>query len=312
MSPAEPDARLLRLEWTVIRRLDGLLQGDYRTLFRGVGLDLADLREYQIFDDVRHIDWNVSARLGVPHVRRFNEEREVSAWFLIDTSPSVDFGSAMRRKREVAADFVGTLARILTRHGNRVGALFYGEDVDAFVPARSGRRHVLHLLTSLAARPRLERSGPTQLARLLSRAGQVLQRRSAVFVVSDFISEAGWGPALGHLARRHEVLAVRLHDPLETRLPDLGLINLQDAESGDQIVVDLHDHAFRRRFEAQAIERENQLRASLQDAGVDALELSTAEELVEALLRFADLRRRSESLRTGGTSRPGRRSGGSV
>src|SRR5512137_2396161 len=124
-SAPTPEQVLRRLEWTVVRRLDGALHGDYRTLFRGFGLDLADLREYQYQDDVRHIDWNVTARLQTPYVREFNEERELCAWFLLDFSPSVDFGSQRVRKRAVSVDFVTVLARLLTRHGNRAGALFY-------------------------------------------------------------------------------------------------------------------------------------------------------------------------------------------
>ncbi len=147
---------LKKLEWTVIRRLDGLLHGDYRTLFRGFGLDLADLREYQYHDDVRHIDWNVTARLQTPYVREYNEDRDVNAWFLLDLSPSVDFGSGEVRKRSVANDFVAVLARVLTRHGNRVGALLYSDKVDTVIPARSGRRHVLHLMGSMAKRPQLQ------------------------------------------------------------------------------------------------------------------------------------------------------------
>ena len=150
-----------------MRRLDGLLQGDYRTLFRGFGLDLADLREYQYGDDVRHIDWNVTARLQTPYVREYHEDREVTAWFLLDLSPSVDFGSGEVRKRNVSADFVAVLARLLTRHGNRVGALFYGEEVDRMVPARSGRRHVLQLLHAMLARPEPQRNLPTDLGELL-------------------------------------------------------------------------------------------------------------------------------------------------
>src|SRR5687768_1121565 len=138
MSTSAPTAEsvLRRLEWTVLRRLDGLLHGNYRTLFRGFGLDLADLREYQYHDDVRYIDWNVTARLNTPFVREYNEERELTAWFLLDLSPSVDFGSTLVKKQTVSAEFVTVLARILTRHGNRVGALFYGGGVDTVIPAR--------------------------------------------------------------------------------------------------------------------------------------------------------------------------------
>jgi uncharacterized protein (DUF58 family) len=285
---------LRRLEWTVIRRLDGLLQGDYRTLMRGTGLDLADLREYQHHDDVRHIDWNVTARLQVPHVRVFTEDREMTAWFVLDLSRSVDFGSGTRAKREISAGFVGVLARLLTRHGNRVGALVYGNDLEAVIPPRSGRQHVLHLLHSMERRAAALRPGRgmTRLDDLLKSAATLMPRRSTVFVVSDFLSEPGWEKPLGLLAQRHEVLAVRLYDPLELELPDLGLVPLTDAETGEQLWVDTHDAGFRKRFARIAAEREATLRSALGKAGVDALELSTADDLVESIVRFADMRKR--------------------
>jgi uncharacterized protein (DUF58 family) len=300
-SPARnPEAVLRRLEWTVIRRLDGLLQGDYRTLFRGFGLDLADLREYQYGDDVRHIDWNVTARLQTPYVREYHEDREVTAWFLLDLSPSIDFGSGEVRKRSVSADFVAVLTRILTRHGNKVGALFYGEDVDAMIPARTGRRHVLQILHSMLARPVPKRNAPTDLGQLLAAAAHFMKRRSLVFVVSDFFSLPGWEQKLGQLAQRHEIVAVRLHDPLEANLPDIGMLVVQDAETGEQIFVDTHDRAFRKRFTAAAQKREAQLRAAFRDAGIDALELSTEDDLVDAIRRFADMRKRRSRLAAGG------------
>jgi uncharacterized protein (DUF58 family) len=295
-----PDAVLRRLEWTVLRRLDGVLHGDYRTLFRGHGLDLADLREYAWGDDVRHIDWNVTARLQTPYVREFNEEREVAAWFLVDLSPSVEFGSQPQKKREVATEFVGALARILTRHGNRVGAMLYSDRVDTVVPARSGRHHVLRLLHLLQNRPALATSGATDLADLLDTAWRVAPRRSVVFVVSDFISRPGWEEPLARLARRHDVVAVRLYDPMEMDLPDLGLLLVEDAETGEQIFVDTHDKAFRKRFAMLAEEREQALRTAFARAGVDALELATDDDLVDAILRFADLRKRRSQLATGG------------
>src|SRR5579871_4118485 len=187
-SPHDPEAVLRRLEWTVLRRLDGLLHGDYRTLFRGFGLDLADLREYQYHDDVRRIDWNVTARLQTPFVREYNEDRDITAWFLLDLSPSLDFGSQLRKKRALSLEFVAALARLLTRHGNRVGALFYGDRVDHMIPARSGRRHVLHLLETMQSRPETSLSGETRLDDLLRTAHQAIARRSLVFVVSDFFS----------------------------------------------------------------------------------------------------------------------------
>jgi len=298
--PRNPEHLLRRLEWTVIRRLDGLLHGDYRTLFRGFGLDLADLREYQYHDDVRYIDWNVTARLQTPYVREYNEDREVTAWFLLDLSPSVDFGSEEVKKRSVSTEFVTVLARLLTRHGNRVGALFYGSDVDTVIPARSGRRHVLHILHRLLNRPPPSRSAATNLKDLLQTAFQVMRRRSVVFVVSDFISAPGWGAPLAHLAQRHEIVAVRVYDPLERELPDLGLLVIQDSETGEQLFVDTHDRGFRKRFAAAAERREHEVRAAFREAGVDALELATTDDLVDAILRFADLRKRRSQLAGGG------------
>jgi uncharacterized protein (DUF58 family) len=297
----DPEKILLRLEWTIIRRLDGLLHGDYRSLFRGFGVDLADLREYQYHDDVRHIDWNVTARLQTPYVRVYNEDRDVTAWFLLDLSPSISFGSERVQKRSVAIDFVAVLARLLSRHGNPVGALFYGDRVDTVIPARFGRRHVLHILSRMLSRPERPRSAPTNLKDLLQTGHQIIPRRSLVFVVSDLISTPGWEEPLALLARRHEMVAVRLYDPLEMELPDLGLLVFQDAESGEQAWVDTHDRGFRKRFAAAAERRETALRSALGDAGVDTLELSTTDDLIDAILRFADLRKRRRQLSAGGS-----------
>ena len=297
---AGADKILRRLEWTVLRRLDGLLHGDYRTLFRGFGLDLADLREYQYNDDVRHIDWNVTARLQTPYVREYYEDREVTAWFLLDLSPSLDFGSREVRKRQLSAEFVAVLARLLTRHGNRVGAVIYGDSVDTVIPARSGRRQVLHILHRMLSRPTAAKGKSTDLSEFMQSAFQLMQRRSLVFVVSDFISAPGWGGPLAHLAQRHEALAVRLYDPLEMELPDLGMLVVQDAETGEQLFVDTHDRGFRKRFAEAAARREAEVREAFRGAGVDALELSTDDDLVDALLRFADLRKRRSQLAAGG------------
>ena len=298
-SPDNPERILRRLEWTVIRRLDGMLYGDYRTLFRGSGLDLADLREYQYHDDVRHIDWNVTARLQTPYVREYHEDREVTAWFLLDLSPSVEFGSQIK-KRSISTEFVTLLARLLTRQGNRVGALFYGDHVDTVIPARGGRRHVLSLLHRLLARPEMPRSGGTDLREFLRTAFQAMRRRSIVFIVSDFFSAPGWAEPLAMLAQRHEVVAVRLFDPLERELPDLGMLVMQDSETGEQLFVDTHDRTFRRRFASVAGRRERELRNALGRAGVDCLELATDGDLVDAILRFADLRKRRSRLAGGG------------
>jgi len=301
--PRNPELILKRLEWTVIRRLDGLLHGDYRTLFRGFGLDLADLREYQYHDDVRHIDWNVTARLDTPYVREYHEDRDVTAWFLLDLSPSIDFGSREVKKRSVSSEFVTVLARLLSRHGNRVGALFYGDRVDNVIPAKSGRRHVLHILHAMLTRPEVKLSAGTDLKVLLQTAFGLMKRRSLVFVVSDFVSAPGWEEPLARLSLRHELTAVRLYDPLEMELPDLGMVTVQDAETGEQVLVDTHDRRFRKRFAFIAEQREKALRSAFRQAGVDALELSTDDDLVDTVLRFADLRKRRSQL-AGGAGRP--------
>jgi uncharacterized protein (DUF58 family) len=297
-----PESLLKRLEWTVLRRLDGLLQGDYRTLFRGHGLDLADLREYQYGDDVRRIDWNVTARLQTPYVREYHEDREITAWFLLDLSASVDFGSRRVKKRAVSESFVALLARLLTRHGNRVGALLYGNEVDGVIPARGGRRHVLHLLHAMQTRKPAPHPSATDLRELLKAAAHMVRRRSLVFILSDFISEPGWEDLLGYLAQRHEVVAIRLYDPLEAELPDLGLLPFRDAETGETLLVDTHDKGFRKRFAAASRKRERRLREAFANAGVDCLELSTGDDLVDAIHRFAQLRKRRS--RTAFSSNP--------
>ena len=295
----DPESVLRRLEWTVIRRLDGILQGDYRTLFRGFGLDLADLREYQPHDDVRYIDWNVTARLQTPHVREFQEDREVAAWFLLDLSDSVDFGSQNTRKLTVSAEFVTVLARLLTRCGNRVGALVYRNGTGGVIPPRGTRRHVLYLLDRMRRREGSGASKETDLSELLEQAQRVIKQRSVVFFVSDFISKPGWAQGLTLLARRHEVVAVRLYDPVEVEIPDLGFVVLQDAETGEQMYLDTGDGNFRRRFAEAAARREAALRGALAEAGVDCLELATDDRLVEALLRFVALRKQRSRLASG-------------
>ena len=307
--PARPDPQkvLRRLEWTVIKRLDGQLQGDYRSLFRGAGLVLADLREYQSHDDVRHIDWNVTARMQTPYVREHQEDREVAAWFLVDMSGSVHFGSGAVSKRQLAAEAVTVLARLLSQHGNRVGImLFSGTQVRAevVVPARSGRRHLLHVLQLMlsdlpTAGTQPTAGATTDLRVLLSQAQAVIRRRASIFLVSDFITQPDWHAPLSQLARRHEVVAIRLRDRLEQEIPNLGLLLMQDAETGEQLLVDGNDAGFRARFAHIATERENLLRQGLTRAGVDCLELTTDEPLDQAILRFTQLRKRASQMAQG-------------
>ncbi len=284
---ATPERVLQRIDWQVIRRLDGLLQGDYRSLFYGFGVDFADLREYQPEDDIRYIDWNVTARMDTPYVRKYVEDREIIAWFLLDLSPSVDFGSLQSQKRTVLIDLVTMLARLLTRHGNRVGAIFYSSRIEQTIPARGGRIQVLRLVNDLLKQPRLQRAPFTDLSPLFEGGLRFIKKRSLVFIVSDFISAPGWERPLSLLNQRHEVLAVRLWDPREVELPDVGLIIMEDAETGEQLYVDTHDRKFRLRFIEAARQREATINEAFKHAGVDALSLSTEEDLVRAIVRFA-------------------------
>ena len=293
---ATPDRILQRLDWQVIRRLDGLLQGDYRSLFYGYGVDFADLREYQPEDDIRYIDWNVTARMDTPYVRQYVEDREVTAWFLLDLSPSVDFGTTLTQnlKRTVLIDFVTTLARLLTRHGNRVGAMFYDgltPHIARTIPARGGRIQVLRLVNDLLKQPRLTHAPFTDLTPLLTGGLHAIKTRSLVFVISDFISAPGWERPLSLLNQRHEVLAIRLWDPREIDLPDIGAVYIEDAETGEQLYVDTHDRKFRARFAEAARRREAALTEAFKHAGVDALSLATNDDLVRAIVRFAAQRR---------------------
>ncbi|MCI0554967.1 MAG: DUF58 domain-containing protein [Anaerolineae bacterium] len=292
-SATTPERILLRLDWNVIRRLDGLLQGDYRTLFYGFGVDFADLREYQPQDDIRYIDWNVTARMDTPYVRQYVEDREITGWFLLDLSPSVDFGAVQTQneKRTMLVDFVTVIARLLTRHGNRVGAMMFGEKIQHTVPARGGRMQVLRLINDLLKQPRLSRAPLTNLKVLFEGALNSIKRRSLIFIISDFISEPGWEKPLSLLNQRHEVLAIRLWDPREVELPDIGMVVMEDAETGEQLFVDTHDPKFRQRFFEVAKQREDALNQAFKRAGVDALSLSTDDDLVRAIVRFAKQRK---------------------
>jgi uncharacterized protein (DUF58 family) len=288
-SALTPERVLQRLDWQVIRRLDGLLQGDYRSLFYGFGVDFADLREYQANDDIRYIDWNVTARMQTPYVRQYTEDREVSAWFLLDMSPSLDFGTSQMQseKRALLINFTSVLARLLTRHGNRVGAMMFGSGLQKTIPARGGRMQVLRLINDMLNQPRLSKVPQTDLKLFLKAALNSIKRRSLIFVVSDFISSPGWESPLSLLAQRHEVIAIRLVDPVEMHLPDVGIMVMEDAETGDQMYVDTHDKKFRQRFESMMREREENLKQAFKRAGVDALTLSTEDDMVRSIVRFA-------------------------
>ena len=286
-----PERLLRRLEWRVLRRLDGRLQGDYRTIFRGTGVDFAELREYQYGDDLRHVDWNVTARTATTHVREYVEDREVTAWLLLDGSASMDFGPVDRRKHVVLTEVAAAVAQLLSRGGNRVGAVVFDSCVRETIPPRQGRNQVLRILSRLM-RPHAGSPGTTDMAVALRAALGILRRRSLVVIVSDFLSEPGWQGPLRQLARRNDVVAVQVVDRREFELPPAGMIYVEDAETGEVIFVDTDDPGFQQRLRAGADERQAALVADLRSAGLDLFTVSTDEDLVRALFRIVALRRR--------------------
>jgi uncharacterized protein (DUF58 family) len=297
-SAATPERVLQRLDCQDIRRLDGLLQGNYRSLFYGFGVDFADLREYQAEDDIRYIDWNVTARMQTPYVRQYTEDREVSAWFLLDMSPSVDFGTVTPQgeKRSMLIDFATVLARLLTRHGNRVGAMIFGNGLQQTIPARGGRIQVLRLINEMLKQPRLSHVPVTDLRMILRAALNSIKKRSLIFVVSDFISTPGWEAPLSLLNQRHEVVAIRLVDPAELELPDVGVMVMEDAETGEQLYVDTRDKKFRTSYQSAMLKREEELKQAFKRTGVDLLSLSTSDDMVKSIVRFAKQREKMRRL----------------
>ncbi|HEY1280874.1 MAG TPA: DUF58 domain-containing protein [Acidimicrobiales bacterium] len=275
----------------MIRRLDGRLQGDYRTMFHGVGIDFADLRDYELGDDVRHIDWNVTARMDAPYVRTFLEDRELTAWLLLDRSPSMGFGPTARSKELVLVELATTLARLFTRGGNRVGAIVYNNAVERTIPPHGGRIQVLRLAHELL-RPSVPTGTTTDLTVLVNAAAATVRRRSLIILISDFISEPGWERPLSMLAERHELVAIRLVDRRELELPDAGLIVVEDVETGELLSVDTSDPLFRQRFQELVAERQAELRAATRRAGIELDEVSTDDDLVRAILRMIERRKR--------------------
>lgn len=289
----DPQRLVTRLEWTVLRRLDGRLQGDYRSLLRGNGIDLRDLREYQPGDDLRQIDWNVTARTDVPHVRQYAQDRDVTGWLLLDRSASMNVGTSGRSKQRVLAELSVLLAQVLVRGGNRVGAVLYGDRVHRVVAPRHGRIQALRVAREVLAEPPTSAT-PTELAELLRATIGLARQRSLVVVVSDFVSRPGWQGPLGLLAQRHDVLAIHLTDDLDHRLPDAGLIAVSDPETGQHVLVDTSDPVFRQRLTALAAAQRDELHAAVARAGIVLHEIDTGEDLGEAVLRIA---RRRAALR---------------
>ena len=281
-----PDRLLQRLEWKVVRRLEGRLQGGHATRQRGSGIDFAGLRPYLEGDDARHIDWNVTARLGEPQLRQFTEDRQLTVWLVLDRSASMTAAGAGRGKHETLAELALLLARLFARGGDRVGAVLYDAGLTRVVPPGSGRSHTLRLAAELDRTTGARRGPTTDLALMLRTAASLARRRSLVLVVSDFISEGDWERALLQLAQRHEVVALRIGDAAAEELPKAGLIVVEDAETGELLLVDSGDPLLRARLRAQLDEREQRLAAGMRRAGVPAHRIDASAELARALVEL--------------------------
>jgi uncharacterized protein (DUF58 family) len=299
MRPA-PERLLVRLEWRVVRRLDGRVAGGYRTAHRGTGTDLVGLREYTEGDDARHIDWNVTARLNEPQLRVFTEDRELTVWLVLDRSASMTVGAPGRGKDDVLGELALVLARLFGRSGNRVGALLYDTGAVRTVPPGTGRRHALRIGAELArtadvGRPRAgqyragryragQYRGTTDLAAMLDTVAKLARRRALIVVISDFIGDGDWGRSLLRLVPRHEVVALRVIDAADDELPNLGLVVVEDAETGEQLVIDSGDPLLRARLRAGVEERDARLAAGMRQAGVPIHRIGTDADLATALI----------------------------
>jgi uncharacterized protein (DUF58 family) len=279
-----PDRLLLRLEWRVVRRLDGRIQGGIRTPRRGGGFDLHGLRPYVEGDDARHIDWNVTARLDEPQVREFNEDRELTTWLVLDRSASMAVGGQGRGKQDVLSELALILARVLGRNGNRVGAVLYDTGAARIVPPRTGRNQALRIGRELERTPASRAAATTDLAAMLDTVAS-LARRCLVVVISDFIGMGEWQRPLIRLAHRNDVVALRVVDRADDALPEVGLIVVEDAETGEQLLVDSADPWFRTRFRDGVDEREAGLRSGMRRGGVPLHRVDTDSEPLETLLK---------------------------
>ena len=263
--------------------------GEYTSVFKGRGVEFADVREYRPGDDVRTIDWNVTARMGAPFVKQYVEERELTVLFLIDHSASEVFGTRVRTKSDLAAEVCAVLAMTAVRNHDRVGAVFFTDRVERLIPPKKGKRHVLRLIRELLT---FEPAGSgTDLAAALDFVNRILSRRAVIFVVSDFLA-SGYERELKATARRHDTIALRLRDPRERELPDVGIVALRDAESGAWRYLDTGSRAVREAFRRRAEAFEEELSTSLRRQRVDLVRLETDQSYVEPLLAFFRLRER--------------------
>jgi uncharacterized protein (DUF58 family) len=283
--------QIRRIEIRTRRLVDDSFAGEYHSVFRGRGMEFDEVRPYLPGDEMRTIDWNVTARMAQPYVKKYVEERELTVMLVVDASSSGDFASEGRFKRELAAELAAVLSFSATTNRDKVGLLIFTDRIELYIPPRQGRRHVLRLIHALLA---FEPEGRgTDLKLALDSVNQILKRRSVVFLVSDFIDDAAhWGQSLFVANRKHDVIAVDLHDPLEAEIADVGMLALEDAESDELIWVDTSDPVWRQLFADRANAFETAKRQALASAGVDRVKIRTDQDYAQALTLFFQKRNR--------------------
>jgi uncharacterized protein (DUF58 family) len=299
-----PDEVLRRLDIAVARKLDGLLHGEYQGLVPGHGSELGETRLYQPGDDVRRIDWNVTARMQQPHVRDTIADRELETWALVDLGPSMDFGTAFCEKRDLAVSAAAAVGFLTGRTGNRFGAMAATPGHVEMMPARGGRTHLMATLHKLVTSPRIE-SGTVELGVSMERLAATARRRGLVVVVSDFLSEPDtWVNPLRRLAARHEMIAVEVVDPRELSLPDVGILSVVDPRTGRTRDVPTASKKLRDRYESAASDQRARIAAAIRTAGVDHLVLRTDRDWLLDVVRFVvDRRARVHARRAGWSAR---------
>lgn len=295
----ELSARVRQIQIRTHRLVDAALSGGYRSTFRGQGIEFAEVRPYLPGDDVRSIDWKVTARVGEPYIKTYAEERELTLDLVVDTSASMDFGSGRYTKREAAAQFAALIALVALRAQDRVGLTLFGEVPGLHLPPRKGSRHVLRIVRELlTAQPT---SGGSDFAEIMTEKERVLRRRRGlVFLISDFLGHSdcpGWGDTLTRLARRHDVICVRVFDPLEEELPAAGMFGMREIESGRLLELDSRSSAVRRGWRQRAEERRAALDVVLDAARVERIELAIDQDLADPLVSFFHRRSRGGAAR---------------
>ena len=289
MIPKELAKKIRFIQIHTKRAVNDVLAGEYHSVFKGRGMEFDEVREYSPGDEIRTIDWNVTARTGQPYVKRYVEERELTVLFVVDLSASGAFGTREKLKNEVAAELCALLAFSAIKNNDKVGLIIFTEIIELYIPPGKGTSHVLRLIRNLLNfKPHQTR---TDIAQALDYLGRITHRKAVVFLVSDFLAE-GYEKPLGIVARRHDLIAISITDPREKELPKVGLIELEDAETGETVVVDSGSAQVRRRYEARGRERDERLAESFRSSGVDHIPVMTGRDHVRDLVRFFRARER--------------------